>query len=87
MPKEIKGMQKGKRRVQEIELSRKVSVDVLEVPASGLHFSVTFSFDLSKGTSNFYNVSELVDQQINNARREILEKVANKLGVKVNFEE
>ena len=81
--KKIKLIRKQDR--EKAELSRKVSVDMLEIPSSGLHFSASFSFDLNEGTNNFYQMSEVVDEQINAARLDILEKLANKLGVKVNF--
>lgn len=70
---------------EKAELSRRVSIDMLEIPGSGFHFSASFSFDLPKGTHNFYQLTEIVDTQITNARLELLEKLANRLGVKVNF--
>lgn len=66
------------------EVSSKVSVDTLQLP-DALHFTAQFSFDIKTGRNNFTELSNVVDNEINSARNQILEKIANKLGVKVNF--
>ena len=68
-------------------MNSKVTVDVFEIPGSGLHFSTSITFDVPQGTNNFLELSEIVDNNISNARYEMLEKLATKLGVKVNFEQ
>ncbi|MCK9370740.1 hypothetical protein M0R04_12595 [Candidatus Dojkabacteria bacterium] len=81
-----------KQKVKKIEesidiINSKVTVDVFEIPGKGLHFSTSIIFDVPQGKNNFFELSEIVDKNISNARYEMLEKLATKLGVKVNFEQ
>lgn len=84
--KRIKLLRRESEEIQEPEIATPVTVETLHTDA-GMRFIVHFSFDLPQGTNNFYTMSEFVDKQMNDVRAEVLKKVANKLGVKVNFEE
>lgn len=70
----------------EPELTRPNTVEMLEVPG-GYRVVVGFSFELRQGTNNIGKVIDLVDSEITSARLDVLRKLGNKLGVKINFEE
>lgn len=78
---------KDKKVLPKVEpvVTRSVNVETL-METTGMRFIVSFSFKLPEGTNNFSQLSEMVDNEINEGRNAILKKVAQKLGAKVNFE-
>ena len=66
------------------KVSREVSVDQVDTPES-VRYIISFSIELPQGHNNFEQVTAVLDEELTRGRNEIINKIAKKLGVGVNF--
>ena len=68
------------------EIATPLSVETIQL-ASSIRYVIHFSIDLPEGKHYFDELTGILDNEITHARNQIIEKVGDKLGVKINFTE